>query len=111
MALLAQQVVALTGLTPTYSAAAASTTVTCGERSFLHVKNTNGSSMTVTITCTAKVKGGLPGTDLVVTVPATTGDKMIGPITADPFASAADAVSASITYSSTTGVTVANLVI
>ena len=110
MALLAQQAVALTGLIPTYSAAAASTTVTCGERSFLHVKNTNGSSMTVTLTATARVRGQLAA-DVVVTVPATTGDKMIGPITADLFASAADGVSASITYSSTTSVTVASLVI
>jgi hypothetical protein len=110
MALLAQQVVALSGLTPTYSAAAASTTVTCGERSFLHVKNTNGSSMTVTLTATARVRGQLAA-DVVVTVPATTGDKMIGPITADLFASAADGISCSITYSSTTSVTVASLVI
>ena len=110
MALLAQQAVALTGLTPTYSAAAASTTVTCGERSFLHVKNTNGSSMTVTLTATAKVRGQAAA-DVVVTVPATTGEKMIGPITADLFASAVDGVSASVTYSSTTSVTVASLVI
>ncbi|MFD5509025.1 hypothetical protein ACFWIB_14780 [Streptomyces sp. NPDC127051] len=110
MALLAQQVVALSGLTPTYSAAAASTTVTCGDRSFLHVKNTNGSSMTVTLTATARVRGQLAA-DVVITVPATTGDKMIGPITADLFASAADGISCSVTYSSTTSVTVASLVI
>ncbi|MCX5137578.1 hypothetical protein OOK06_36535 [Streptomyces sp. NBC_00340] len=110
MALLAPQVVALSGLTPTYTAAAASTTVTCGERSFLHVKNAAGSSMTVTITATGKIRGqGVA--DLVVTVPATTGDKMIGPLTPDLFASAADGVSAAITYSSTTSVTVANITI
>jgi hypothetical protein len=110
MALLAQQVIALSGLSPTYSAAAASTTVTCGDRSFLHVKNTNASSMTVTITATAKQRGQAVA-DLVVTVPATTGDKMIGPITADLFASASDGFSAAITYSSTTSVTVASLTI
>lgn len=110
MALLAQQVITRAGTTPTYSAAAASTTVTCGDRSFLHVKNTAGSSMTVTITATAQVDGQAVA-DLVVTVPATTGDKMIGPITSKLFASAADGVSASVTYSSTTSVTVANLVI
>lgn len=109
MALLAQQVVALSGLTPTYSAAAASTTVTCGERSFLHVKNTNGSSMTVTLTATARVRGQLAA-DVVITVPATTGDKMIGPIPAELFAGASDGT-CSITYSSTTSVTVASLVI
>jgi hypothetical protein len=110
MALLTQQVIARAGTTPTYSAAAASTTVTCGDRSFLHVKNTNGSSMTVTVTATAVVDGQACA-DLVVTVPATTGDKMIGPITSKLFASAADGVSASITYSSTTSVTVASLTI
>ncbi|MFG3488557.1 hypothetical protein [Streptomyces sp. NPDC047972] len=109
MALLAQQAVALSGLTPSYSAAAASTTVTCGERSFLHVKNTAGSSMTVTLTATAKVRGQSVG-DVVVTVPATTGDKLIGPITAELFAGASDGTCA-VTYSSTTNVVVANLVI
>ncbi|BBC29996.1 hypothetical protein SGFS_012900 [Streptomyces graminofaciens] len=110
MALLAQQVIARSGLTPTYSAAAGSTTVTCGDRSFLHVKNTNGSSMTVTVTATAQVDGQAVA-DLVVTVPATTGDKMIGPLLGRLFASTADGTSAAITYSSTTGVTVASLVI
>jgi hypothetical protein len=110
MALLVQQAVALTGLAPTYSPAAASTTVTCGERSFLHVKNTAGASMTVTITATAKIRNQAVS-NAVITVPATTGDMMIGPITSDLFASAADGVSAAITYSSTTSVTVASLVI
>ena len=109
MPLLAQQAVALSGLTPSYSAAAASTTVTCGERSFLHVKNTAGSSMTVTLTTTARVRGQLAA-DVVVTVPATTGDKLIGPITSELFAGASDGTCA-VTYSSTTNVTVANLVI
>ncbi|MFD8949465.1 hypothetical protein ACFV0B_11480 [Streptomyces xanthophaeus] len=109
MALLAQQVVALSGLTPSYSAAAASTTVTCGERSFLHVKNTAGSSMTVTLTATGKIRGQAVA-DLVITVPATTGDKLIGPLTSDLFAGASDGTCA-ITYSSTTNVTVASLII
>ncbi|MEW5658355.1 hypothetical protein ABGT92_23915 [Streptomyces cinereoruber] len=109
MPLLAQQAIALSGLTPSYSAAAASTTVACGERSFLHVKNTAGSSMTVTLTTTARVRGQLAA-DVVVTVPATTGDKMIGPLTSDLFAGTSDGTCA-VTYSSTTNVTVANLVI
>ena len=104
---LTPQAVSLAGLTPTYGAAVASTTVPCGERVWLHVKNTNGSSMTVTLTATAKVRGQL-ATDLVVTVPATTGDKMIGPITSDLFASPTDGT-CSVTYSATTSVTVAAL--
>lgn len=110
MPLLTQQVISRSGLSPTYSAAVSSTTVTTGDRSFLHVKNTNGSSMTVTLTATAQVDGQAVS-DLVVTVPATTGDKMIGPISTKLFASASDGVSAAVTYSSTTNVTVANLII
>ncbi|MFD5916175.1 hypothetical protein ACFVYP_07055 [Kitasatospora sp. NPDC058201] len=107
MPLLTPQAVSLAGLTPTYGAAAASTTVPCGERVFLHVKNAAGSSMTVTLTSTAKVRGQTAA-DLVVTVPATTGDKLIGPITPDLFASPTDGTCA-VAYSSTTSVTVAAL--
>jgi hypothetical protein len=105
MALLQPQVVSLAGTTPTYAAAAGSTTIPTGEHLFLHVKNANGSSMTVTLTATGKVRGQTAA-DVVVTVPATTGDKMIGPIPAELFASSADGTCA-VTYSSTTSVTVA----
>jgi hypothetical protein len=105
MATLTTQVVSLAGLAPTYGAAAASTKMVCGERTFLHVKNTAGSSMTVTLSSTAKVRGQAAA-DVVVTVPATTGDVMIGPITSDLFAGASDGL-ASVGYSSTTSVTVA----
>lgn len=107
MATLTKQVITVTGTAPTYAAAAAGSKVQCGERNFLHVKNTAGSSMTVTVTATAKVRGQAVA-DLVVTVPATTGDMMIGPITADLFAGLSDGL-ATITYSSTTSVTVAAL--
>lgn len=105
MATLTTQVISLAGAGVTYSAAAASTKVVCGERTFLHVKNTNGSSMTVTISSTAKVRGQAAA-DVVVTVPATTGDMMIGPITQDLFAGVSDGLAA-VAYSSTTSVTVA----
>jgi hypothetical protein len=39
--------------------------------------------MTVTLTATGKIDGQSVS-DLIVTVPATTGDKMIGPITSRP---------------------------
>lgn len=107
MATLTTQAVSLAGLAPVYSAAAASSKVVCGERTFLHVKNTAGSSMTVTLSATAKVRGQ-SAADVVVTVPATTGDMMIGPLTADLFAGAIDG-QASITYSSLTSVTAAAL--
>lgn len=107
MATLAAQAIKIAGLAPTYSAAAASTKLVCGERTFLHVKNTAGSSMTVTITATGQVRGQLAA-DLVVTVPATTGDMMIGPIPSELFAGASDGLAA-VAYSSTTSVTVAAL--
>jgi predicted NAD/FAD-dependent oxidoreductase len=107
MATLTTQVVNLAGLAPVYSAAAASTKVVCGERTFLHVKNAAGSSMTVTLSSTAKVRGQAAA-DVVITVPATTGDMMIGPIASELLAGASDGL-ASVTYSSTTSVTVAAL--
>lgn len=105
MPLLTPQPVSLAGLAPAYGAAVASTTVPCGERTFLHVKNAAGSSMTVTLTSTAKVRGQAVA-DAVVTVPATTGDRMIGPLTPELFAGTADGTCA-VAYSSTTSVTVA----
>lgn len=86
MALLTAQQVTITGTTVTYAAAGASDTVAPDERAFWHVKNTNGSSRTATVV--------VPGTqfgqalaDVAVTVDATTGDEMIGPLVpalADP---------------------------
>jgi predicted NAD/FAD-dependent oxidoreductase len=105
MATLPTQVINLAGLGVTYGAAAASTKVICDERTFLHVKNAAGSSMTVTLSSTAKVRSQAAA-DVVVTVPATTGDMMIGPITKDLFAGVSDGLAA-VAYSSTTSVTVA----
>ncbi|MFD6421034.1 hypothetical protein [Streptomyces sp. NPDC060198] len=107
MPLLTPQAVSLAGLTPTYSAAAASTTVPCGERVFLHVKNTAASPVTVTLTSTARVRGQLAA-DLAVTVPATTGEKLIGPIPSELFADPTSG-NCAVGYSSTTSVTVACL--
>lgn len=107
MPLLTPQVINRAGLSPTYGAAVASTTIPCGDRVFLQVKNAAGSSMTVTLTATAKVEGQAAA-DLVVTVPATTGDKMIGPISRALFASDTDG-NCAVTYSSTTSVTAACL--
>jgi len=48
---------------------------------FLHFKNTGGSPSAVTFDTTQQV-GGLDIEDPIVTVPATTGDRMIGPFPA-----------------------------
>ena len=77
---LALQSTARTGLNPTYSAA----TVdgfginNASEQVILHVKNGNAAACTVTIQ-TPKTIDGLALPDLTVSVPATTGDRFIGP--------------------------------
>jgi len=105
MATLTPQVPSLAGLTPSYAAAnSGGDQVACDDRTFLHVKNTNGSSRDITIATPGTVDG-LAIADVVVTVPATTGDKMIGPLKASTFADSNGF--AQITYSAATGVTVA----
>ncbi|MDH6709747.1 hypothetical protein P3T27_006496 [Kitasatospora sp. MAA19] len=107
MATLTPQVVSVVGLTPTYTAAGASgDKVSCGERTFIHVKNASASSITVTLTATGSVRGQAV-TSPTVSVPAS-GERMIGPLTADLFAGATDGLAA-IGYSATATVTVAAL--
>lgn len=105
MATLATQQIVLGGLEPTYAAAGGSgDKFTPGDNVFLHVKNTNASSRTVTID--SKVASNY-GTDVdpAVSVDATTGDTMIGPLPAQRFAGT-DGLG-DISYSATTNVTVA----
>ena len=109
MAALATQVVKESGLAPTYAACnAGGDTCTPGAATFLHVKNTGGSPLTVTVDDVGSpIPGGSAANpDLVVSIPATTGDKMIGPITPERFARASDG-QAAITYSGVTGLTIA----
>jgi hypothetical protein len=85
MATLATQQIVQTGLAPTYGAAAGGgDKFTPGDNVFLHVKNTNAATRTVTVD--SKVVSNF-GTDvnLAVVVPATTGDVMIGPLPAQRF--------------------------
>lgn len=108
MALLTVQQVVATGLQPTYGAAnAGGDTVKADDRTFLHVKNTNGATRDVTLVsavpCSA---GGTTVHNRTVTVPATTGDVMIPTGPGNQFNDATTQV-ASITYTAATGVTVA----
>jgi hypothetical protein len=82
MALLAPQVVARTGLAPAYGAVAASDTIApvIGSLLFLHVKNGNAAANTVTIVDAGRTPTGSAATNPTVVVPATTGDRMIGPL-------------------------------
>lgn len=91
MAAIAIQSIAAAGITPTYQAASASDTVSgaaATERLFIHAKNSNAATATVTIVPVSPTSVKVPGVGAVsvpsiaVTIPATTGDKMIGPIPA-----------------------------
>lgn len=107
MATLTTQVVALSGLAPSYATAAGGgDKCETGERNFLHVKNGAGSPVTVTLTTTALVKGQSV-TNVTVSVPAA-GERMIGPLSSDLLRNASDGLCA-IGYSSATSVTVAAL--
>ena len=68
------------GIAPTYTAATVDGFAVNNEyyRVILHVKNGNASPCTVTVQTPGTVDG-LAIPDLTVVVPATTGDKMIGP--------------------------------
>lgn len=105
MALLTPQQISLVGTSPAYgSAAAGGDTVAPDDRAFLHIKNTNGATRDVTIV-TPGTTFGQANADVVKTVPATTGDVMMGPLVpalADPTTGLI-----SITWSAVTGITVA----
>lgn len=107
MATLPTQVVALSGLAPTYAAAAGGgDKCETGDRVFLHVKNGAGAPVTVTLTSTVAVRGQAVA-NVTVSVPAS-GERMIGPIQPDLLRAASDGLCA-IGYSSATSVTVAAL--
>lgn len=89
MSAIALQATSLTGLGPTYQAATAADTITgigTDERVFIHAKNSNAATATITINpvtiTSAKVQGAgvISVPSIVVVVPATNGDRMIGPI-------------------------------
>lgn len=106
MALLtAQAVVPTTGLVPAYAAVNASDTFAPGPGRYLHVKNTNAATRTVTITTTGTAAGGAAIADWSGTVGATTGE-LIFP--AYPAQHLGDSTGiATVTYSATAGVTAA----
>lgn len=76
----AAQVVTRAGITPSYAAVDAGLQhkFTNTGRELLHVKNTNGSTRTVTLKI-PRTADGAAAVDKTVTIPATTGDKLIGP--------------------------------
>ncbi|WP_263165398.1 hypothetical protein [Streptomyces sp. SCSIO ZS0520] len=107
MATLSTQTVSLAGLAPSYATAAGGgDKCEVGDRNFLHVKNGAASPITVTLTVTAAVRGQAVG-NVTVSVPAS-GERMIGPLSADLLQNQTDGLCA-VGYSSATTVTVASL--
>jgi hypothetical protein len=108
MAALATQVMTPQGLAPSYaSAAGGGDTFVPDKDTFLHVKNTGGSPQTVTVAVPGNERYGVATSDVTCSVPATTGDRMIGPFPAEIFADQALSGSAGISYTGVTGVTIA----
>ena len=107
MATLTTQSISRTGVQVTYAACAGGgDSFTPGADVFLHVKNTNAATRTVTITAPRDVMGAVAMGDPAVVVAATTGDNMIGPFPADIFGDPTDGL-ADITYSAVTNLSIA----
>lgn len=105
MANLPTQQVTLAGLAPQFVAAAGGgDKLAPGDRTCLHVKNASGAPITVTVDSVRQSDYG-QDSNVVVTVPATTGDRMVGPFPAQRFAGTDGKVA--VTYSGVTSLTVA----
>jgi hypothetical protein len=101
MAVINPQNISELGLGPVYSAVSASDTLTNNGNAFLYVKNANASPTTVTVDSITPCDQGFDH-NFVVVVPATNGEKMIGPFPLKRFGSAP-----TVTYSVTASVTCA----
>lgn len=99
--------ITVAGTTPSYSAADSANGMALASNNgntWLHVKNTGGSPCTVTLT-TPYTVGGVAVTDPTVSVIATSGDKLIGPLDPTVFNQADGTVY--VDFSTSSGVTVA----
>src|SRR5919106_2382601 len=77
MALAALQPLVKAGTTPAYATPLSSENIVPQDGLFLHVKNANASPCVVTMTDPGLTPAGSVATNPSVSVPATTGDKMI----------------------------------
>jgi hypothetical protein len=85
VATLTTQPLTRAGVTPSYAAVTGGgDACEVGDDIYLHFKNTNAATFTVTlaIPSTASTYANVTYTNVAVTIPATTGDKLIGPISA-----------------------------
>lgn len=105
MAVLTAVVPGPAGTAPSFVAAAGGgDRAPCGPKNYLHVKNASGGAITVTVDSVVPCNYGSDH-DLVVSVPATTGERLIGPLSPERYASTSDGLAA-ITYSGVTSLTV-----
>lgn len=106
MALMTTQIITRSGLTPVFSAVAASDTFTPDAQLFIEVKNAGaGADNAVPVVSTGFVPAAnLSVSSATVNVPITTGDKMIGPLPAQFFADPTTGLG-TITHSATASVT------
>lgn len=101
------QQMAASGITPSYTGSLSTSNtyyVKNNSHMFLHFKKSAAVDCTVTIT-TPPTVGGLAVADRTVTVPASTGDKMIGPFPPSIYNDSSNRVS--FTLSNIDGLTVA----
>ncbi len=106
MALLATQSITRAGLAPSYAAAAGGgDTFTPGPNVFLQVKNASGGAITVTVVTPRTDSLGNAVADNTISVPATTGDRMIGPLPYEHYADPSTGVG-NISYSGVTSLTI-----
>lgn len=106
MATLTYKQPVITGTDPALVAASGGgDKVAPNDRGYLHVRNASGAPITVTVVVPGNTQFAQAAPDVAVVVPATTGERLIGPfpaILADP----TDGLVA-ITYSGVTSLTVA----
>jgi hypothetical protein len=108
VATLTTQAISRAGITPTYgSAAGGGDACEVGDDVFLHYKNTNAAvrNVTLAIPSGASTYPGVVYTNTTVQIPATTGDKMIGPIAAGLYKDPTTGL-CTITYDAVTNLTV-----
>jgi len=96
--------VAVTGTTPAYVAVSASDTIVPDDRTFLIVKNAGGSADNAVVVVPGSIYGQARA-DVTVNVPATTGERWIGPLVADLADPSTGLIT--VTHSFTTSVTCA----
>lgn len=104
-----QQIDSVDGTTTTYAGTLSITDtykVPHDDRTFLHFKKSGAGACTVTVITPATLRGRAVS-DATYTVPATTGDVMIGPFEADLFRGGDGKIS--FTLSEVTGLTMAAL--